>query len=487
MRIFKALLMCALILAVASCDSDESKLKKLIPADASAVIRIDLNGIIEKAGMMDGDGKIAVPDSTLDIAAMHPDNMVARIVSLLPSGGIDVECPIFIFYDNRSMPVALIKAKDIHLLEDDISTMAGDNFVDYNNKGVRHLRDKDFSYALQDEVLVLRIVPANAPYEADMPSNYYQSLKTSPKLFDEEEQISEFLENGSDVNAYIKAKCVDECFPLTNPLFLTLLRGHDFDALKMSLNIDMPKMIATLTTSIDSPNGSNYNQLATTVLSRPSCAFLDVVPESMETVISLSVDGELALQLPQVKTALSLLAGTPLKQLDVTSLLREVDGPLAFAFAQDPFFNDYNMVIAAQAKHPQVMVDTISAFASALGQDPLIVRGEHIYEYENKQVSVGVRDNVFYLKAISYDDSGESPLSQMPDATELFNKSIFAVYTPAKIGDEVVGFFTYGMNDHKNGEGLFYTVDNADNLALTLIELLCTVPTRAAVMGQPEK
>ena len=56
----KCVSMALLLLVMAGCASDN--LEKMIPADATGVVSIDVPDILKKAGMID-DGKIVLPQS----------------------------------------------------------------------------------------------------------------------------------------------------------------------------------------------------------------------------------------------------------------------------------------------------------------------------------------------------------------------------------------------------------------------------------------
>ena len=474
----KLLWACVATMALCACENAENKLEKLVPADACGVVRIDVPSILDKAQLLEGD-MVRLDDDLLDLTTAHYDNLVSRLVRLCASGGIDVDVPIYLYFDNRNKPVALIAVDDNERLVTMVEEETGKNFVSDNKNETKHLRDKDYSYSLQENVLLLRFVLADVPYEAEQPANYYNSLKTSQGLLEKNEEIADFLHEENDVNAYLTAKCIDEILPAEmGPLALValpLFKGHDFNSMRITFNFDSKNSLATLHTAIEAQDGSAYTTFLSQVLVQPSASFLEVVPASMENVIGINVNGEVLAAMPQL-TALQ--EAFPLSRpnvLNLPALMATIDGPLVIASAPDPYTGETNFIFTARSKAPQAVLDSVSVYAELQGQEPMhAYSGDLIYEYGMRQMTVGVRDSIFFVKAMTYDDSGEDKLTHLPDVTDLFSHSMAGIYGQAHLDGKPVGIYTYGLKEITRGEGLFYTVNDDDNVALTVLKLLCS-------------
>ena len=475
----KILWTCAVMVALCACDNTESRLEKLVPADACGVVRIDVPSIVDKAGLAN-EGDIILDDELLDITTNNYDNLVSRLVRLWASGGIDVDVPTYLYFDNRNKPVALLVVDDSEQLITMVEEETGKSFVSDNKNEVKHLRDKNYSYSLQENVLLLRFVLADVPYEADQPANYYNSLKTSQGLLEKNEEIADFLHEENDVNAYLTAKCIDEVLPVEmGPLGLAalpLFKGHDFNAMRLTLNFDSDNSLATLVTTIEADDNSAYTKFLSQVLVKPSASFLEVVPASMEHVVGVNVNGAVLAASPQFD---ALVGAFPLSHrgaLNVKALMASVDGPLVMASSPDPYTGETNFIFTARSKSPLAIIDSVSVYAELQGQEPMhSAGGDLIYDYGMRQMTVGARDSIFFVKALTYDDSAEDKLTHLPDVTDLFSHSLAGIYGQARLNGKPVGIYTYGLKEITRGEGLFYTVNDQDNVTVAALKLLCSI------------
>lgn len=463
-----------------ACDDREAALEQLVPADACGVARIDVSSILNKAGLVDDDDEVALDDDLLDRITINDDNLAARLVGLCASGGIDVETPVYLYFDNRNKPVALLAVDDENVLIEAVEEATGKNFVVDNKHDVKHLRDKNYSYSLQERVLLLRYVLADVPYEADQPANYYTSLKTSQGLLEKNEELSDFLHGDGDVNIYLAAKCVDEIMPAelgsVGLVAMSLFKGHDFDALRITLNFDSENSLATMQTTIDASEESAYVKFMSQLLLAPSTDFLEVVPASMETVVGMSVNGSVLAASPQLAALQETYHLSHAGALNLSALLATVHGPMIMAGAHDPYTDENNVIFAARSNDPQMLLDSVAAYASLQGQDPMHSwRGDLIYDYGMRQMTVGVRDSIFFVKAMTYDDSEEDKLTNLPDVSDLFAHSSVGIYGQARLDGQLVGIYTYGLKDTRHGNGLFYTVNDSDNVTLMMLKLLCSI------------
>ena len=82
MRWLKYLSLALLVLFMAGCASDNS-LEKMIPADATGVIGIDVPEILKKAGMLD-DGNIVLPQSLQEVIDSNDTSPLCILLSDLP-------------------------------------------------------------------------------------------------------------------------------------------------------------------------------------------------------------------------------------------------------------------------------------------------------------------------------------------------------------------------------------------------------------------
>ena len=81
----KCVSMALLLLVMTGCASDN--LEKMIPADATGVVSIDVPDILKKAGMID-DGKIVLPQSLKQVIDANDTSPLCVLLNDLPQMGI---------------------------------------------------------------------------------------------------------------------------------------------------------------------------------------------------------------------------------------------------------------------------------------------------------------------------------------------------------------------------------------------------------------
>ena len=140
----------------------------------------------------------------------------------------------------------------------------------------------------------------------------------------------------------------------------------------------------------------------------------------------------------------------------------------------DPtFVGQWNAVIAAKVKSPKLIIGKISHFATSLGQAPELYDNEYVYEYNNKAIVVGERQNVLYIKMLDYEQT-EGYANTIPGLNQFFNGNKFGLVLQTDANHKK-GIFTYGLTDPYNAEGTFYCSDTKVNPLLYLMECVCSI------------
>ena len=87
--------MALLVLLMTGCASDG--LEKMIPADATGVVSLDVPHILKEAGMLD-DGKIVLPKSLRQAVDDNDTSPLCILLSDLPQMGIDTGSKAYAFF-----------------------------------------------------------------------------------------------------------------------------------------------------------------------------------------------------------------------------------------------------------------------------------------------------------------------------------------------------------------------------------------------------
>ena len=95
MRWLKLTSIALLLLVVTGCTTDS--LEKMVPADATGVVRIDVSRILKEAGMVDG-GKIVLPESLQEVVDNNDTSPLCILLSDLPQMGLNLDGKAYAFF-----------------------------------------------------------------------------------------------------------------------------------------------------------------------------------------------------------------------------------------------------------------------------------------------------------------------------------------------------------------------------------------------------
>ena len=101
----KCVPMALALLLLAGCASDN--LEKMIPADATGVVSIDVPDILKKAGMLD-DGKIVLPKSLKQVVDDNDTSPLCILLNDLPQMGINTGDKAYAFFTVKTFGRVLL-------------------------------------------------------------------------------------------------------------------------------------------------------------------------------------------------------------------------------------------------------------------------------------------------------------------------------------------------------------------------------------------
>lgn len=472
------LLAAVIVMALASaCSSTNDKLESCVPADAIGVVKIDVPQLLEASGI-NSNGTIAIPDDLKEVIDNGDDRLLTHLLRHLPKAGINTDANAYMYFTKKTFrSVVLIALDDDDATRKLVEQQSGQKFRKLS--GVDFITIKDDAYAIANDILM--VGRFNMPTPADDAAKVAHTVLDGGKSLLEQDDVRKAIDADGAVTAYFEMKGLssllkkDETLRELQQKFPLLGIFIDSDIKTITSAIKLDGEAATINTHFHVDKNSEYMDLLNLTLSKPSNEVLKAIPASMQYIISMSIKGDKFVQLQQMQQMLQLInqqAG--LAQVDIGKMLSTVDGPLTIGFLRDEQSDDWNAVIAAESNDPDMAMKHITEFANTMGQEPYIKDGNYIYEYDNKAVKMGVDGGIFFIKILSYDDSQESTAYDLPDIKDFFASKRVGVFAQTSINNKTVGYINYGLKTNTEGEGLFYTANEKDNVALTLIKILCS-------------
>ena len=479
MRWIKCLSFALMLSLLTGCAGDN--LEKMIPADATGVVCIDVPHILKNAGMLDDD-RIVIPPSLRDVVDNNDTSPLCVLLSDLPQMGLDTDNKAYAFFTTKTFGrVVLVMLNDPDKARKTLSMRVGGDFEKVQGLDCMYVGDN--LYAVDGKVLLIGTV--NKAMEIARAAKAAKGiLSMTATSITENKQAKEVLHNhDAEINAWLQGKGLKAILNKSEvyrelsqkmPL-ISIFTESDIEAVTCAVNMDDDAV--EMTTRVHAADNSEYAQLLNSVLATPGNEVLKAIPNSMEYIFTMCVKGDSFVKLKQIQQLLGMFGKLPyIGRIDLASILATVDGPFTIGLARDPHLEgEWNVVLATRSTNPDGVVKQISAFANSMGQAPEVYEGEYIYQYDNKMIRIGIIDGILYFKMLDYEQT-EGYAYEMKPVRDFFDDALIGVFVQTA-NDSVKGYFDFGLKDIFNGKGHFYTSQPKGNASLELLRSLCSIKT----------
>ncbi len=476
-RWMKYLSVALLLCLMTGCASDN--LEKMIPADATGVVSIDVSRVLKNAGMVEDD-RIVIPSSLQEVIDNNDTSPLCILLSDLPQLGLDVDNKAYAFFTAKTFGrVILAQLADPDKARKTLSIRVGGDFEKVEGLDCMYVGDN--LYVIDGKVLLVGTV--NKAMEVSRAARAAKGIlgMTATSITDNK-AVKEVLHNhDTEINAWMQGKGLKTILNKSDvyrelsqkmPL-IGIFTESDIDAVTCA--IDMEDDGVMMDTQIHAADNSEYAQLLNSVLAKPSDEVLKAIPNSMDYIFTMCVKGDSFVKLKQIQQLLGMFGKLPyIGRIDLASILATVDGPFTIGLARDPHLEgEWNVVLATRSNNPDGVVKQISTFANAMGQAPEVYEGEYIYQYDNKMIRIGVIDGILYFKMLDYEQT-EGYAYEMKPVREFFDTALIGLFAQTR-NDSVNGYFDFGLEDIFYGNGHFYTSEAQGNATLEFLRSLCSI------------
>ena len=482
MRWLKMMSLALIVFLLTGCAGDS--LEKMVPADATGVVSFDVPGILDNAGMLDGD-KIVLPQSLQQVIDENDTSPLCVLLSDLPQLGLNTDSKAYMFFSVKTFGRVILAALDDP--DKARKTLAIRVGGDFNKvEGLDCMYVGDNLYVIDGKVLLVGTV--NKAMEVSRAAKAAKTiLSHTATSITENKQAKDVLhDKDAEINAWIQGKGLKTILNKSDvyrelsqkmPL-VSIFTESDIDAVTCNVNLEDDGV--DMMTQILAADNSEYAQLLNSTLAKPDDNVLKAIPNSMDYIFTMCVKGDSFVKLHQIQQLLKMFGKLPyIGRIDLASILSTVDGPFTIGLARDPHLEgEWNMVLATRSTDPDGVVSKISSFANAMGQAPEVYEGEYIYQYDNKMIRIGVIDGILYMKMLDYEQT-EGYAYEMQPVRNFFSNALIGLFAQTH-NDSVNGYFDFGLEDIFHGKGHFYTSDPKANATLELLRSLCSIKTRDA-------
>ena len=303
MRRLKYLAVAALMLMLAGCAGDS--LEKMIPADATGVVSLDVPQILKKAGMVDGDN-IVLPKSLQQVIDGNDTSPLCVLLSDLPQMGLNTDSKAYAYFSAKTFGrVLLAELDNPDKARKTLEMRIGGDFSKVEGLDCMYVGDN--LYVIDGKVLLVGTV--NKAMEVSRVARAARGIlsKTATSILDNKE-VKDLLNNrDAAINAWVQGKGLkailgksDVYRELSRKMPLVeIFTESDIDAVTCNIELDDDQV--EMTTRILADEGSEYAQLLTSILGKPNGDVLKAIPNSMDYIFTMSVKGDSFVKLKQIQ------------------------------------------------------------------------------------------------------------------------------------------------------------------------------------------
>lgn len=478
------------VLLLSSCSSTDEKLRAMIPDDSVGVVKINLPCVLQKAGIMKGEGKdvsFSVPADLKTVIDQSNENIVddvnvfGDVISNLPESGIDMNSNCYIFLTKGTLQlVALLPLEDEDKAEEMVGKIVGEKMREIS--GVKFVSRFDYVFAIDDKVLLIsRKINATDDVAGAAARSVLGKSKSSLL---ENEDISRAIDvENYDITAYIDAKGLPLVFENTIETAIgdfspaDIIDGSGIKAITATINFNDSKkgeervdIVTDFICANQSMYGLLYDRVIATAADGDGVTALETVPGDFDTYFSIKVNGAELIKMPGVS---KLLENLPLKGIDLGDVVSSLHGALVCGL-QKQGEGDFNFGISSQCSSPDVVVNEIVNFGNLHGQAPVFnAKGEYQYDTTSgdKALVMNKTDDVVYMRCVNYVPT--SSASDWPLFVNTLKKSTMALFKLIKIGDKHEGNLCWGLHNKTHGEGIYFAEEPDENIVISTLKFLC--------------
>ena len=189
------------LLLTTACGNMNDDLERMIPADATGVVSINMPEILEKTQLMN-DGRIVLPASLQAVIDQNDAAPLCQLLTDLPVMGIDTKSKAYAFFTLKTFGrVLLLPLDDEAAARRIVAQRAGSDFA--NVEGIDCIYVEDNFYAIAGKTLFVGVV--NKSMEREKIARAAAAiLKGNSRNITEVAEVKQCIDANDEVNAYFQ-------------------------------------------------------------------------------------------------------------------------------------------------------------------------------------------------------------------------------------------------------------------------------------------
>lgn len=413
MKAINYIILSALLLLAVSCGNKSERLQHLIDEHPSMVVRIDMARLCAGNNLTNEDGVMTLPVDMRELLDEQRHSYLARVMKTLPASGIDHGKSAYIYSASPEFNVEILAPlRDAGAAEKWVCSLCNENGMQ-SAKGIDYVTDGSVIYAIEDDVLFVGVAKSGSNI-AHLTEAVAATMNRSGKSLADNKAITETLAVEGDAVGYFAVPALLKQPQLRRMNFggvpvMDVLGGMEVEALAVTVNLS--KTLDMEARVIAKPTAA-YKMAFGSVVSKPSADVLDIMPASLGTVLSVSLRGNVVMQMQPVRSLVAMGRQLPIvRDFDFEKIVNTIDGPVAVGVSNDrDFIDSYNVVVAMASTNTDAVIGELDRVAEKYGKHAQQVGNERVYEYFNQRITVGVHGGRYVYFEINTEDIDDTPV-----------------------------------------------------------------------------
>lgn len=447
MKKIKMLLLLAVAVIVASCGKQQGPSPmSMIPEDAAMVMSVNMKSLIDKSGIEVKDGQVIFPDSYSSLLQNLSASDKGELDGLAESG-VDFEGRAYLFVNSSDFQVGLIvpiKDKEAfkgYVEKVDESTMTADGEEYYkcvDGRMVQLISDYYFG------VFEMKGTSDEATCKAVMSGTLEKPISTKKSAV-------KALDGGNDIMAWINYEGLMSMASGSSMSAAAILQGGMLASVINSVDgvsgtLDFNKKSIDLVAKTIYKEGTDVIANFEQIYGKASAEGLKFIPNDVEAVMSLTMNGENILKINEISNLLLQYKDNAMLSRDeLRDYIAGIDGPITIGMNYSSLiYNKYSVPAiygAIKNKNCEKIFAKVESLLRGMGF-PVMKNGDEIVVNfrDASSVAVGCKDGFLYFRT-----SGAPVSKSMYDdsqAREIMESASCGLYVPVKDGSSVQRILT---------------------------------------------
>lgn len=388
----------ALVAMLASCTKQSSEYTQVIPADASAVIAIHLQSLMDKSGVSDDD-KQKLADMLKGELSAATFGHVEKIIKDGSTSGLSIKDPVYLFTsDLLSSPAVAMKVSDVDKLNKTFDVMASEQICDPVTKtdGYYLVRLSNRAICTFNESALLILEDRDSEKIASdlMKQTLNESIAQSSGF-------QNLTKKKGDIAFFVTLDAVPNLYKSQIKKSLDTLEAVDLKDLGMVGALSFEKGKVSLHSKIVSDNKQVKEMLAkqNQIGSKLNETFLAYFPTSTLMYMSINMDGEkLYDMLQENKEFREELS--PDKAEKIKTVFSAFKGDVSAGLINVTMSDIPTFTVYAEAKSGaplEALYEAKNSLGLRRSEDIIkLDKNEYVYESREMNVFFGYKDNYMY-------------------------------------------------------------------------------------------